>query len=220
VGEDDSLGAGAPAVVSRLLRSQMAAHTVALGSRQRRLDQQHVGVAGEADELLVGAAVGAEGQPPALAGELHRVRGSEVRDLAEADRERTDLKLVGDGVFRQREGVLDQVRVAPAADELTEHRPCAAGRAQARASRVAGPRPPGDGNRLLARGIRERVTERDEVEDVVGVQVADQDGVDVDVVTEAPQLREHPVAAVEQQREVPVLHQVAAAGATRVLPGR
>ena len=51
---------------------------------------------------------------------------------------------------------------------------------------------------LLSRRVRERIAERDQVEEVVGVQMADQDGVDVDVVTEASQLREHAVAAVEQ----------------------
>ena len=91
---------------------------------------------------------------------------------------------------------------------------CSSGRAGCRcpASR--------DRHRLLARRVGQRVGERHEVEEVVGVQVRDHDRVDVDVVDEAPQLGEHAVAAVEQQVEAVLLDQVAAAGPVRVLPGR
>ena len=71
-------------MLAGLARGQMPAVAVALGTRQRRLDQQHVGVARELDELLVGAAVGAVGEPAAVAGELDREGGDVVRHLAEA----------------------------------------------------------------------------------------------------------------------------------------
>jgi hypothetical protein len=53
---------------------------------------------------------------------------------------------------------------------------------------------------------------------VVGVQVRDDDRVDVDVVDEAPQLGEDAVAAVHQQAESLFLDQVTGAGAVDVLP--
>ena len=88
------------------------------------------------------------------------------------------------------------------------------------AGRVVGARPAADRHGLLARRVGQRVGERDEVEEVVGVQVRDDDRVDVDVVDEAPQLGEDAVAAVEQQVEAVLLDEVAAAGTIRVLPGR
>ena len=61
---------------------------------------------------------------------------------------------------------------------------------------------------------------RDEVEDVVGVQVADHDRVDVRVVDVAAQLGEHAGAAVEQHGRCagPACDEVAGAGAVGVLP--
>src|SRR5438105_8005207 len=89
-----------------------------------------------------------------------------------------------------------------------------------RPRRVVGSGPPRHGHRLLARRVREAVAERQQVEEVVRVQMADQDGVDVDVVTYAAQLREDAVATVEQKREVALLDEVAAAGAAGIAPGR
>jgi hypothetical protein len=51
------------------------------------------------------------------------------------------------------------------------------------------------------------------------VQMADQDRVDVDVIAHAPKLREHAVAAVEQQREIPLLDEITAARTTGITPG-
>ena len=53
---------------------------------------------------------------------------------------------------------------------------------------------------------------------MVGVQVADQHGIDVDVIPVVTQLGEHPVAAVEQQRVSVLLDQVSAACPVGVLP--
>jgi hypothetical protein len=74
--------------------------------------------------------------------------------------------------------------------------------------------------RLLAWRVGQRVGERDEVEEVVGVQVRDDDRIDVGVVAEAPQLGEDAVAAVEEQARPVLLDEVPAAGADGVLPGR
>ena len=72
--EHEPARARAPAVLAGLARGQVAALAGALGARQRRLDQQQVGVARELDQLVVGAAVGAVGEPPPpLRGELDRV---------------------------------------------------------------------------------------------------------------------------------------------------
>ena len=76
---------------------------------------------------------------------------------------------------------------------------------------MIGARPPSDRDRLLAWCVGERITERDQIEEVIGMQMADQNGADVDVVPEAAKLREDPVAAVQQQREILILDQVAAA---------
>ena len=64
---------------------------------------------GELDERVVGAAVGAEGEPPArLADQVDGESGDVVRHLAEAEPERPELQLVGDVVLAQVEGRLDQ----------------------------------------------------------------------------------------------------------------
>ena len=76
------------------------------------------------------------------------------------------------------------------------------------------------GDRLLAGSVGEGVGVGHQVEEVVGVEVGDRNGVDVDVVAVLPQLREDPVAAIEQQGVVALLDQVAAACAPRILPGR
>ena len=91
---------------------------------------------------------------------------------------------------------------------------------QLRTRWAASARPAADRDRLLAWRVAERIAERDEIEEVIGVQVADQNGIHVDVVTNAPQLGEHAVAAIEQERAIPLLHQIAAASPAGVLPGR
>ena len=118
------------------------------------------------------------------------------------------------------EGVLDQVLVAPGADDSPEHLLRAVRRVQlgARGRLRAGPAV--DRGGLLARRVGERVGERDQVEEVVRVQMRDHDRVDLGVVAEAAQLGEHAVAAVEQDRGPVLFDQVAAAGSVRVLPGR
>ena len=95
-----------------------------------------------------------------------------------------------------------------------------AGRVQLGPRRLVGARPAVDRRRLLARRVGERVGERNEVEEVVRVQVRDHDRVDLRVVAEAAQLREHAVAAIEQDRGAVLFEQVPAAGTVRVLPGR
>ena len=54
---------------------------------------------------------------------------------------------------------------------------------------------------------------------MVGVQMADDDRVDVDVVDVAAQLGEHARAAVEQHGLPAALDEIARAGAVGVLPG-
>ena len=66
VREHDALGAGAARVVAGLLRSQVAPGPGALRPRQRGFDEQEVGVAGDVDQFLARAAVGAEGEAAVL----------------------------------------------------------------------------------------------------------------------------------------------------------
>jgi hypothetical protein len=91
---------------------------------------------------------------------------------------------------------------------------------QRRARRRVGARPAVDRHRLLARRVDQPVGERDEVEEVVGVQVADDHAVDRDVVDEAPELAEDPVAAVEQHDGAVLLDQIPTARTARVRVGR
>ena len=139
-------------------------------------------------------------------------------DLAEANRERPDLQLVGPVVLVHVKGMLDQILATPAGDDGAER----VGRAQRRvelgAGRVLRSGPPGHWHRLLARRVRQRVRERNQIEEVVGVHVADDHRSDIDVVAESPQLREDAVAAVEQQPEPVPLDQIPTAGASGVLP--
>jgi hypothetical protein len=53
---------------------------------------------------------------------------------------------------------------------------------------------------------------------VIRVQVRDDDRIDVDVIDDGSQLREHAVAAIEQQRGVVLLDQVPATSPSGVLP--
>ena len=177
---------------------------------------------GELDEVVVGGRVGAVGHAPAAVGRAHvdRPRGQEVRHRVEADAQRADLELVLLVVLGHLEGVLDVVLEHPAAAADPAHRRAPArGHVQARARGAVGARPAVDRDRLLARRVGQPRGERDEVEDVVGVQVADHHGVDARVVAEAPQLGEDAVAAVQQQARVALLDEVAAAGPVGVLPG-
>jgi hypothetical protein len=77
-----------------------------------------------------------------------------------------------------------------------------------------------DRHRLLARGEQQRVREGAEVEEVVRVHVGDADRVDVDVVVVLAQLRERAVAAIDDERRLALGDQVAAAGASGILPSR
>ena len=106
---------------------------------------------------------------------------------------------LGRVVLAQVERALDQVLAAPRPDDAAE-RVARAGRRVQRGRRASVPAS-GDRHRLLARRVGQRVGERDEVEEVVGVQVGEDHRVDVDVVDEAAQLGEHPVAAVEQHAD-------------------
>ena len=85
VGDDDPLGAGALGVLAGLRGGQVPADAGALGPRQRRLDDQQVGVAGDLDHLLAGAGVGAVGElAAALARDVDREGVDEVRHRVEA----------------------------------------------------------------------------------------------------------------------------------------
>ena len=66
------------------------------------------------------------------------------------------------------------VLAAPAADDPPKEVLGADGRVQLRARRLLGPRPPRHRHGLLARRVAQRIAVRDEVEDMVGVEVADQ----------------------------------------------
>jgi len=59
---------------------------------------------------------------------------------------------------------------------------------------------------------------RHEIHHVIGVQVADDDRVDRGVVDRLAQLREHARAAIKQHGLPAALHEIARAGAVRVLP--
>ena len=109
-------------MLAGLARGEVAARAVALGTRERGLDQQHVGVAGEPHQLVVGAAVGAVGEPAAVAGQLDGEGGDVVRDLAEAHGQRAQLTARRRPSYsctsnaRRRSGL-----VAPAADDAAQH---------------------------------------------------------------------------------------------------
>ena len=103
-------------------------------------------------------------------------------DLAEAHPERAHRELVPRLVLAQRERALDQGFVTPAGDDPAEHVLGPGRRIQVGPGRVAGSRPARHRNRLLARGVGEGVAEWDQVQEMIGVQVADQDRIDVDVV--------------------------------------
>ncbi len=68
--------------------------------------------------------------------------------------------------------------------------------------------------------VGQRVGEGDEVEEVVGVQVADDQRVHFRVREALAQLGEHAVAAVQEERSPALVHEVAAARAAGVGPGR
>ena len=134
-------------------------------------------------------------------GDLDRVGRHEVRHGMEAQRAAGRACSTSPGRTRAASNAASIRSSSPGADDPAER--------LARARRRVQPRPAGVGarpaarDRLLAGRVGQRVGERDEIEEVVGVQVRDHDGVDVDVVDEAAQLGEHAVAAVEQQAEPP-----------------
>jgi hypothetical protein len=137
----------------------------------------------------------------------------------EADAHRPDLELVGRVVLAQVEGVLDQVVVAPSADHPPERVARPRGNVQLGAGGAVRAGPAVHRHGLLARRVGERVGERDEVEEVVRVEVRDHDGVHVHVVDPLAQLAEHAVAAIDHDSRAVLLEEIARAGAAGVLPG-
>ena len=132
--------------------SASVASAISTSAPARRLDQP-----------LARAAVGAEHDPAAgRVAELDRVGRAEVRHRVGPDRDPADLELVAGLVLLDRERAADQVLAVPGADETPEERRGAARGEQPRLVERAGVGPDG-----------ERVGERDEVEEVVGVEVGD-----------------------------------------------
>ena len=111
-------------------------------------------------------------------------------------------------------------RMPGARADLPERVGGAGGRDQPRAGGGVGAGVPGDRDGLLARRVDQRRRVGHEVEDVVGVQVRDDDRVDLPVLAVAAQLAEHAAAAVEQHACAVRLDEVAAARPSRVLPRR
>ncbi len=137
-------------------------------------------------------------------------------DLERAERERL-VRLV----LRERERALDVLRPhAGARADLPEGLGGARRGDQPRPRGRVGAGVPADRHGLLARRVDQRGRVRDEVEDVVGVQVRDHDRVDLPVLAVAAQLAEHAAAAVEQHAGAVRLDEVAAARPSRVLPRR
>ena len=164
VGEDHPLGAGEAGVLAGLRRGQMTALSGPLGARQRRLDDQQIRVTGGLDDLLAGPAVGAEGEPAAAccAGQVDREGLGEVRDAVESRLERARPGRCWSARTRRR-----GTRCRSAPPDPRSRRSCAGLRRRPRevqlgASRVVGPRPALDRDRLLAGCVGERVgvTER------------------------------------------------------------
>src|SRR4051812_43876655 len=220
VGEDDALGVRELRVLARLTRCQVAARPLPLGPGERGLDEQQVGLAGELDERLGRRGVGREGEAATVVGGAHgdRVRAGEVRDLVERERERPNRRLVALAVLAQVEGVVDEVLRPPRAGDPPEHVPRAGRRDEPRAGRLVGARPHVHGHRLLARGVRERIGVGDDVEDVVGVEMREDDRVDLRVIPEAPELPEDAVAHVEHHVGVALGEEIPTARTVDVLP--
>ena len=175
-----------------------------LGPRQGRLDDQQVGVAGDLDELVAGA------------GSRRRRRSRRRRSRRRSDRE---------GLDEVRHRVEARADIAPTSTRSparrtprcakalsirsslphapTTRRKVSAAPGGAISRGRAGSSVPGPGvdrDGLLPRRVGQRVGVRDEVEEVVGVEVGDDDRVDLGVVDPLAQLAEHAVAAVEQDR--------------------
>ena len=91
-------------------------------------------------------------------------------------------------------------------------------RVERRACRIVGAGPAVDRDRLLTRRVGQGEGVGHEVHEVVRVEVRDEDRVDVHVVMAAAQLAENSVAAIEHDRRAVLGHEIAAAGATGVLP--
>jgi hypothetical protein len=66
------------------------AGAVALGAWKRRLDEQQIGVSGEAHQIVVGTTVGAVGEARSGAGQFDGEGGDVVWNLAEAHLQRTE----------------------------------------------------------------------------------------------------------------------------------
>ena len=145
-------------------------------------------------------------RPPAAATNSTALAGRKCGHGLEADRQRAGVQRLRRVVLADREGGLDQVVVAPGADDLAPALDRARRRVQHR-RRLAVPRPVG-----------QRVGVGDEVDEVIRVQVADHDHVDGVVVHHRAQLREHAAAAVQQQAQAVLLDEVAGTGAVGILP--
>jgi hypothetical protein len=144
-----------------------------------------------------------------------------VRHGAEGDLERAERERLVRLVLRERERPLDVLGVHPGARADLPEGVGGPGRGdQPRAGGRRGAGVAGDRHGLLARRVDQRRCVRHEVEDVVGVQVRDDDRVDLPVLAVAAQLAEHAAAAVEQHAGAVSLDEVAAACPSRVLPRR
>ena len=142
-----------------------------------------------------------------------------MRHLLEAGPQRAHLDRRACVVLLDREGLLDQILGTPRADHTAKALGRAGRRDQPRASRGIGTGVTADRNGLLAGRIGQRVGVRDQVKDVISVQVRDQHRVELGVVEVLTELREDAVAAVKQQPSPPVLDQVSAARSPGILPG-
>ena len=159
---------------------QVPARALALGARERGLDQQQVGVLREGAQGVAGRGVGAVGERrPSPATETAWV-GQEVRDGLEAYLEHADADRRARVVLLEREGVSMCSSRMPAAAHRRRNASRAPGGAISRGR--GGSSVPGlavDRHRLVARRVGEARGEGHEVQDVVGVQVRDHDRVDL-----------------------------------------
>ena len=137
----------------RLLRRQMPAHAVALRPRERRLDQQQIGVPCERAQLVVGRAIRREREPGTVAANSTALDGMKCG----TGWNRTvnpPTPTVGRVVDRHGERQLDVVGRHPARTAQPRERLERAGRReQARPRRMVGAGVAGDGDRLLARRV-------------------------------------------------------------------
>src|SRR5829696_2105866 len=192
-----------------------------LRSGERPLDDQQVSAARSVDDLAAGTRVGAVDDLAATLGADPDGEGlDEMRDRVKARPDISDLDPVARLVLLDPEGALDQVVVAPGPDDLPEGLLRSRRRDQPRPGGLIGPLPDVHRDRLLLRRVDQRVGVRDEVEEVIRVQVGDEDAVDLGVVDALPELAEDAVPAIEQDLRRVRLEEVSTASPPGVLPGR